>query len=209
MAQLAPSSFNTQPYEIILVKSIEMKNMIAEYPILECNKKKVRNAPLIVVFLSFKDPTSLIQKLMKLEANNVKNIGYINALPSTIGFLQSKGWLSTKIRQSVTSLLSPLKAMPVIADSNSDTWSVKNTTFAAQNFLLAATSYGLSTCVMEGFDERRLCSLLNVPTNLFTIPYIICTGYPQEANKNVVIDKVRYAAEDMCHSERYGQNVTF
>ena len=209
MAQLAPSSFNIQPYKMILVKSNEMRNIIAEYSMLEGNKKKVRDAPLIVVFLSYKEPTSLIQKLMKLESDNGKNIGYINALPSTIGFLQSKGWLSTKIRQSATSLLSPLKAMPVIANSNSDSWSVKNTTFAAQNFMLAATSYGLSTCAMEGFDERRLSSLLNVPTNLFTIPYIICTGYPQETNKNVIKDKVRYLPEDICHSERYGQNVVF
>jgi hypothetical protein len=136
MAQLAPSSFNIQPYKIILVKSNEMKSIIAEYSMLEGNKKKVRDAPLIVVFLSFKDPTSLLQKLMKLETDNGKNIGYINALPSTIGFLQSKGWLSTKIRQSATSLLSPLKAMPVIANPNSDSWPVKNTKFYCSSYFI-------------------------------------------------------------------------
>jgi hypothetical protein len=115
---------------------------------------------------------------MKLEYSSGKPIGYVNSLPSAIGFLQSKGWLSTKFRQTATSLLSPLKAMPVISHSHSYSWSIMNTTFAAQNYMLAATSYGLSTCTMEGFDERRLCSLLDIPTDLFVIPFVISTGYP-------------------------------
>ena len=139
---------------------------------------KVRDAPLTVVFLSYKQPTNLIEKLMKLEYSSGKPIGYVNSLPSAIGFLQSKGWLSTKFRQTATSLLSPLKAMPVISHSHSYSWSIMNTTFAAQNYMLAATSYGLSTCTMEGFDERRLCSLLDIPSDLFVIPFVISTGYP-------------------------------
>lgn len=117
---------------------------------------------------------------MKLELSNGKTIGYVNSLPSAIGILQSKGWLSTKLRQTATTLLSPIKAMPVIPNSNSDSWSIKNTTFAAQNFMLAATAYGLSTCAMEGFDERRLCNLLEIPSETFTVPFVISTGYPQK-----------------------------
>lgn len=43
MAQLAPSSFNIQPYKLILIKSNEMREVIAEQAMLEGNKKKVQS----------------------------------------------------------------------------------------------------------------------------------------------------------------------
>jgi hypothetical protein len=74
----------------------------------------------------------------------------------------------------ITSSLKPTSEIPCYLDI----WAAKNTSFAAQNYMLAATSFGLATSPMEGFDERKLCQLLNIPQNNYCVPLIISTGYP-------------------------------
>ena len=53
--------------------------------------------------------------------------------------------------------------------SPAETCAVKNTMLAAENFLLAATAYGLATCPMEGHDMNRLRRELHIPPR-YSIP---------------------------------------
>ena len=50
---MAPSSFNLQPYKIIIVKSVIVKNMISS-SLLGTNKDKVLKAPITAVFIADK-----------------------------------------------------------------------------------------------------------------------------------------------------------
>jgi nitroreductase len=52
----------------------------------------------------------------------------------------------------------------------------RQTIFAAQTFMLAAESAGLSTVPMEGFDEGRVKKLLKIPRSM-RVPLIIVVGY--------------------------------
>lgn len=54
---------------------------------------------------------------------------------------------------------------------------------APQELLLAATSHGLATCPMEGFDMRRLRKALRIPLR-YSIPIVVCIGYPSEAQRD-------------------------
>ena len=57
-AQKAPSSFNFQPYKIILVQSKDMREVLAANAILgNWNASKVKDAPLTTVFVSDKGMT--------------------------------------------------------------------------------------------------------------------------------------------------------
>ena len=44
--------------------------------------------------------------------------------------------------------------IPAPTVCSAEAWAIKNTMLAAENYLLAATSHGLSSCPMEGFDGR-------------------------------------------------------
>lgn len=162
-----------------------------------------------MIVVCFTDPTQLTRKLMKLESENGTDLTYISSLPSKIGFLFGGGWVSGKLRSFGTHLLSPLVPTPNIA-SSSEMWSVKNTAFAAQQLMLAATSLGVCSAPMEGFDEARLCFEIGIPTQDFSIPLVISLGYPvvnesEASNPDVKKPKLRFKMEDVCFSEKYGQ----
>ena len=151
---------------------------------------------------------------MALELSCGTDPSYVNTLPSTFGLLFGNGgWLSTKIRIAVSHLRSPIQPSPVIPNETLS-WSIKNTIFAAQTFMLAATANGLGTAPMEGFDERRLCQSLNIPTDRYAVPLVISVGYPkEEVPLEAEIQKVpttrRYPLSDICFSNSFGTPTSY
>ena len=177
LTQEAPSSFNLQPYKLIVVSSNEGKDALCQ-AMLGGNVNKVSEAPVTVVFAADKDPARNARKLMDLELSAGKSQEYVNGLPSKITFLLGKGWLSTKFRSVVTHLMSPVIASPNIRSTDSTTeWAYKNTALAAAAFMYSATAHGLATCPMEGFDERRLCFSLGIDMERYSVPMVVSTGY--------------------------------
>ena len=59
LSQMAPSSFNLQPYKIILVQDTVVKDALAD-TMLGNNGKRVRDAPVTVVFLSDRGDSLLL-----------------------------------------------------------------------------------------------------------------------------------------------------
>lgn len=226
LTQLAPSSLNLQPYKIIVVQSDESKTKLS-IAMLGSNKKKVLSAPFSVVFAADKDPAQLTRQLMDLERRSGKDAEYVSTLPSKINFLLGSGILSTTLRRLATHIVSPIKAAPSISSTN-EAWSMKNTTLAAQQFMLAATSVGLCTAPMEGFDGRRVCFQLGIPIERYCIPIVISAGYSEEhvdnggasyelgSNTNGNSNdtklqstcefekKVRFALEEICYGDQFG-----
>lgn len=159
------------------------------------------------------EPYSLAQSLMKLEMAQGKDESYIRTLPAKLNFLLGPGWISHKIRQLTSHLASPLTPAPVIPLG--EQWATKNTMFAAQTLLFAATAYGLATAPMEGFDERRICFQLGVPIEKYSIPLVVAVGYSEELKgieevSDVVplsSSKPRYPLDDVCFEDKYGQSL--
>jgi hypothetical protein len=54
MAISSPSSFNMQPYKILIVESPEIREVLAQEAMLGANGNKVRKAPILAVFLSLR-----------------------------------------------------------------------------------------------------------------------------------------------------------
>jgi nitroreductase len=46
----------------------------------------------------------------------------------------------------------------------------------AQTFVYAAESHDLATCLMEGFDARRVQEILRIPDR-YAVPLMVATGY--------------------------------
>jgi nitroreductase len=60
---MAPSSFNLQPYKIIIIKSHDIKKMISS-SLLGNNKNKVLKAPVTAIFIADKCKTLIIINLL-------------------------------------------------------------------------------------------------------------------------------------------------
>ena len=165
---------------------------------------------------------------MDLEASHGAHPAYVSSLPAKITLLLGSGGISKRIRKLGSHLLSPLSPSPVINTAN-EAWAVKNTAFAAQQFMLAATACGLRTLPMEGFDERRLSAILGISMDDYTVPVVICLGHAASENDtlpkivseseqfslsdataaNIGTKKVRFPIEDICFSDKFGQKADF
>lgn len=121
--------------------------------------------------------------MLALETKNGSNAEYVQSLAAKVSFLYGSGKLSTAFRSLATHLLSPLSAAPKISRDN-EPFACKNTAFAGLQFMLAATSLGLSTCPMEGFDERRICSSFNIPMDNYVVPFVVALGFAKETKGN-------------------------
>lgn len=202
LTQTAPSGFNLQPYKIILVSSAEGKQVLSK-AMLGTNGQKVLDASLTAIFAADIDPVQNTRKLMDLELTNGTDAGYVSSLPSKISFLLGKGAVASTLKATITHLISPIQASPNIKPSYTNTavdWSYKNTALAAATYMLAATAHGLTTAPMEGFDERRLCSALDIDQARYSIPLVISTGYAIEQdndNEEDFPEKVRFPMEDI------------
>ena len=106
---------------------------------------------------------------------------YMSSLPIATTFLMGEGKIATLMKQITTDLMSPIQPVPSIDSVQS--WSFKNTSLVAQTFVLAATSHGLSTCLMEGYDDRRVKDILRIPDR-YAVPLICCVGYEYEGDDN-------------------------
>ena len=179
LTQCSPSSFNLQPYKMVVVQSAAQREALSSAMLGPGNIQRVRDAPVTVVFAADRDPAQLTRRVMKLELENGADPNYVSGLPSKVSFLLGTGVLSTAFRAVATHLLSPLAPSPKIAPSL-DGWACKNAGLAAGTFLLAAQAHGLASAPMEGFDERRVGFILGVPAERYSIPLVICLGYPQQ-----------------------------
>jgi nitroreductase len=128
---------------------------------------------------------------MELETQHGAAASYVSSLPAKITLLLGKGVISNRLRALGSHLLSPLKPAPVIRPTN-EAWGVKNASYVAMQLMLAATSLGLRTLPMEGFDERRLSAALKIPVEDYCVPVVICVGHSADPNDPLKA----FAAED-------------
>jgi hypothetical protein len=164
---------------------------------------------ILLINFVFKEPIRLVKDLMALETSAGTDPGYLRDLSGKISLLLGNGgWVSGKLRTFATHLRSTIEPSPVVA-SDPTPWSVKNTIFACQTFLLAANAHGLSTAPMEGFDERRLCYTLGIPMKRYTVPMVICVGYAaalkegSDMKEHSEKSKRRYQLEDICFTDKF------
>ena len=88
-------------------------------------------------------------------------------------------------KQTFANALSPTQPMPTMEDVGM--WSYKNAGIMAQLYTMSATAHGLSTCMMEGYDSRRVMDILCIPSDRYGVPIMIATRYEYGMNKESVV----------------------
>uniref|UniRef100_K3WSR0 Nitroreductase domain-containing protein n=1 Tax=Globisporangium ultimum (strain ATCC 200006 / CBS 805.95 / DAOM BR144) TaxID=431595 RepID=K3WSR0_GLOUD len=175
LTQRAPSGFNMQPYACVVVRDQAEREKFAD-AMLATNGRKVKEAPVVVVFAADLEPSRRVPHIQKMMYDNGANAAEINNLPHFVRLFSSEGQLAGGIRSLISTAVSPLQAIP--ANVPTIAWSYKQTVFAATTFLYAAQASGLATCPMEGFDEARVKNALDIPDR-YSVPVVICCGYPK------------------------------
>lgn len=224
--QRSPSSFNLQPTQIILVQDPKVKEALAAEAMLGAgNQYRTKDASVIAFFLSDLEVTKRIDRIQQLE-HGTRDSNYANVFPIAASFLAGEGHAALALKQAATSLLSRGsmflashtngygQPMPTIEPVQA--WTYKNTALMVQTYVLAATSHELATCIMEGYDGRRVKEVLRIPDR-YDIPMAVATGYDYDCHhnehdvdeRNQVQRTVRLPLQEVCFHDSFAVPMIF
>lgn len=216
LSRRTPSSFNTQPYKVCLVRDVEQKAALARH-CLGPNKARVRDGDCTVVFLAdrqvmrtFSKYTDMLEKHYGKQdrKNLLRTLFYISIF--------SSGYPLPRILASPLSFLARLcfsfvnlftrKFYPMPSLANAETWASKQCLMVAMTFLLSCTSLHLATAPMEGFNAGGIRRVLRIPAR-YSIPLIITVGKPispPSATADPLAANDRYSLEDILYDGSFG-----
>jgi nitroreductase len=156
IAANTPSSFNLQPWNLVMLKDHEKKEKLKA---LAWDQPKVVEAPVVLIVLAdmygWKEGHPTFEKNWKnnLDAGSMQK--------------EQREWF-----------LNATNSLYNWSPEANLAFAVKNTGFFAMSLMYAATSLGLETHPMDGFDHEAVKKEFNIPQN-YWIPLLLAVGYKQ------------------------------
>ncbi|MEH2369750.1 nitroreductase family protein [Nostoc sp.] len=156
----APSSYNIQDWQIILVQDEAQKAALSAASF---NQQQIVQAPVTFVFAA--DPNAGEQNLIPILEQGLEtgawNEGTVNYFKTAVPQFQAA--LGEKRRE----------------------YAIKDAIIAATHLVLAAESLGLSTCFMNGWIEDRVKEVIGAGDNPdLAIAVVVPVGYAAEPRLN-------------------------
>ena len=152
IANLSPSSFNLQPWKVVVVKSPERKKILRKCAF---DQPKVEEASVVLIMVA--DPAAMEENVDRMLDSWIK-----------------LGYMKPEMKETYRGMTNNLYGTP---DSERRKYfSVKNTTLFAMNLMLAAKGLGFETHPMDGFDEGCIKKEFNIPDDKI-IPMLVAVGY--------------------------------
>ena len=158
-AALAPSSFNLQPWQLIVVTSPADKERLKA---VAWNQPKITEAPIVLIVIADRGGWKSGHPTFEKVWQNMLDLGYIKP--------DRREW----IEGGTKSLYD--------GDEKSLAFAVKNAAFFGMALMLAAKDAGLDSHPMDGFDHEGVRKAFNVPDNYF-VPMLIAVGYFNDKHK--------------------------
>jgi nitroreductase len=204
-----------------LVQDPKVKEQLAAEAMLGAgNQYRTKDASVIAFFLSDLEVTKRIDRIQQLE-HCTRDSNYANVFPIAASFLAGEGHVALALKQAATSLLSRGtmflanrtngRGQPMPTIEPVQAWTYKNSALMAQTYVLAATSHELATCIMEGYDGRRVKEVLRIPDR-YDIPMAVATGYDYDCHhhhgndldeRNQVQRTVRLPLQEVCFRDSF------
>jgi nitroreductase len=154
--RFAPSSFNIQPWKIVVVKNSGTKEKLLP---VSWNQPQITSCSHLLVFCANKDVSGNIGAL---ENEMIKN-----------------GAKKEDIKEYIEMMRGFEKNL---SEEQKISWAQRQTYIALSNALNGAKSLGFDSCPMEGFDSKKYSEILELPENL--IPSVLCPiGYASDEPK--------------------------
>lgn len=151
-ANLSPSSFNLQPWKVVVVKSPERKKVLRKCAF---DQAKVEEASAVLIMVA--DPKAMEENIDRM-LESWTQLGYI------------KPEMKDTYRGMANNIYG------VQESERRKFFAIKNTALFAMNLMLAAKGLGLETHPMDGFDEDCIKKEFNIPPDK-VIPMLIAVGY--------------------------------
>jgi nitroreductase len=154
LAAKAPSSFNLQPWNLILLKDQKEKETLKA---LAWDQPKVTEAPVVLIVLADKDGWQEGHQTVERNWQEMLKSGSMQA--------EQRDWF-----------LNAAKSLYNWSPEASLAFAAKNTGFFAMSLMYAATSLGLESHPMDGFDHEGVRKAFNIPDN-YWVPLLLAIGY--------------------------------
>jgi len=154
LARKAPSSFNLQPWNLMVLRDKEKKEKLKA---LAWDQPKVVEAPVVLIVLA--DQNGWQEGHPTLEKN------WQEMLKAGAMQLGQREWF-----------VNAVKSLYDWSPKGNLAFAAKNTGFFAMALMYAATSLGLETHPMDGFDHEGVREAFHIPDN-FWIPLLLAVGY--------------------------------
>ncbi len=156
IASLAPSSFNLQPWQVIVVRDPEKKKILSECAF---NQPKVQEASVVLIIVA--DPDAVETNRERVLDDRLK-LGYIHS--------EDQKEVYRKMIEQLYGERDSLKRK---------IFAVKNAAFFAMTLMIGARGLGLETHPMDGFDERCIKDAFGIEEDKM-IPLLIAVGYKKK-----------------------------
>jgi len=149
LVKLAPSGFNLQPWEFVLVRDPENKKRLRKCAM---NQKHVEEASAMVIVCGNLDPSKYADKIFEDWVN--------------------QGYFDDKVKEKNLAHIRKLKE----DKDYCKIWTVRSTVLSAMQLMIAAKDMGIATCPMEGFDPVATAKEFGIPKEVMPI-MLIAMGY--------------------------------
>ena len=154
LAARTPSSFNLQPWNIMVLREVEEKEKLKA---IAWDQPKIVEAPVVLIILA--DTLGWRESHPIFEKNWKK--------------LVESGFMQKEKREWFLNATNSLYNWNPKANL---AFGVKNASFFAMSLMYAATSLGLHTHPMDGFDYESVKKQFKIPEN-YWIPLLLAVGY--------------------------------
>jgi len=152
LANLSPSSFNLQPWKVVVVQDASDKKRLRRCAM---DQPKVEDASAVLIMVA--DPACVEENVDKM-LNSWEELGYIKQ----------------EMRDATRGAVKNLYGEPDSTRRNY--FAIKNTALFAMSLMIAAKGLGLETHPMDGFDEACIKKEFDIPEDKI-IPMLVCVGY--------------------------------
>ncbi|GMF34635.1 unnamed protein product [Phytophthora fragariaefolia] len=180
--QRAPTGFNTQSYVAMVVCSAEDRGKLVG-AMMDSNSRKVKEAPVAVVFAADCEPNQNVPRLQQLGRDNGIPEAILSKVPHAVELFSGEH----------------------DPDVSTEAWAYKPTAFVAATFLYAAQVHGLATCTMEGLDQAKMKKALNIPDR-YSIPVVVAIGH-ENPDAKPAKPSVRLPPKEVFFEGEFGQSL--
>lgn len=153
----APSSFNLQPWNVIVLRDLDDKMRLRKVAM---NQPKITEAPVVMVMLADCRGWEKGHPTLERDFDEMKQAGSMKEA--------QRDWF-----YGACGKLYGASAETRLA------FAVKNTAFFAMSFMYAAANLGLDTHPMDGFDHEAVKREFAIPDH-YWVPLLVAVGYFNE-----------------------------
>lgn len=157
LAAKAPSSFNLQPWGIMILKDPEEKMRLRK---LAWDQPKVSEAPVVFILLADRNGWKKGNTSFEKDFKEMIRSGSMSE--------EQYDWFANSCN-----------ALYGETSEKQQAFACKNTGFFAMALMFAAKSLGLDTHPMDGFDHDGVRKEFNIPEN-YWVPLLLAVGYFDE-----------------------------